>query len=63
MTPPVDPTDLLALTGRGAGELLANGEVSQVARLVSPVPGGVGPMTIATLLESTVRLAQARVSN
>jgi methylenetetrahydrofolate dehydrogenase (NADP+)/methenyltetrahydrofolate cyclohydrolase len=34
--------------------------VSQVARLVSPVPGGVGPMTIATLLHSTVRLAQAR---
>ncbi len=35
-------------------------EVREVARLVSPVPGGVGPMTIATLLESTVRLAQAR---
>lgn len=35
-------------------------EVSKVARLVSPVPGGVGPMTIATLLQSTVRLAQAR---
>lgn len=38
-------------------------EVSKVARLVSPVPGGVGPMTIATLLQSTVRLAQARVSH
>lgn len=35
-------------------------EVAKVARLVSPVPGGVGPMTIATLLQSTVRLAQAR---
>ncbi len=35
-------------------------EVRKVARLVSPVPGGVGPMTIATLLQSTVRLAQAR---
>ena len=35
-------------------------EVAKVARLVSPVPGGVGPMTIATLLQSTVQLAQAR---
>lgn len=35
-------------------------EVRKVARLVSPVPGGVGPMTIATLLQSTVQLAQAR---
>lgn len=34
-------------------------EVAKVARLVSPVPGGVGPMTIATLLQSTVKLAQA----
>lgn len=35
-------------------------EVREVARLVTPVPGGVGPMTIATLLQSTMRLAQAR---
>lgn len=35
--------------------------VREVASLVSPVPGGVGPMTIATLLQATVRLAQARV--
>lgn len=34
--------------------------VRDVASLITPVPGGVGPMTIATLLESTVRLAQAR---
>jgi methylenetetrahydrofolate dehydrogenase (NADP+)/methenyltetrahydrofolate cyclohydrolase len=35
-------------------------DVRGVARLVSPVPGGVGPMTIATLLETTLRLARAR---
>ncbi|MCW2921819.1 MAG: folD [Thermoleophilia bacterium] len=35
-------------------------DVAKVARLVSPVPGGVGPMTIATLLQSTLKLAQAR---
>ena len=34
--------------------------VSKVASLVSPVPGGVGPMTIATLMQSTVNLAWAR---
>jgi methylenetetrahydrofolate dehydrogenase (NADP+) / methenyltetrahydrofolate cyclohydrolase len=30
----------------------------QVARLITPVPGGVGPMTIAMLLKNTVRAAQ-----
>ncbi len=35
-------------------------DVRDVARLVSPVPGGVGPMTIATLLQTTVHLARAR---
>jgi methylenetetrahydrofolate dehydrogenase (NADP+)/methenyltetrahydrofolate cyclohydrolase len=34
--------------------------VREVASLVTPVPGGVGPMTIGTLLQSTVRLARAR---
>jgi methylenetetrahydrofolate dehydrogenase (NADP+)/methenyltetrahydrofolate cyclohydrolase len=29
-----------------------------VARLITPVPGGVGPMTIAMLLRNTVRAAQ-----
>lgn len=31
-------------------------EVSQVAGAITPVPGGVGPMTIATLMENTVKL-------
>lgn len=33
-------------------------EVSQVASKITPVPGGVGPMTIAMLLANTVRAAQ-----
>ena len=32
--------------------------VRQVASLITPVPGGVGPMTIAMLLHNTVRAAQ-----
>ena len=34
-------------------------EVSQVAGAITPVPGGVGPMTIACLLANTVRAACA----
>ena len=34
--------------------------VRNVASLITPVPGGVGPMTIATLLATTVQLARAR---
>jgi 5,10-methylene-tetrahydrofolate dehydrogenase/methenyl tetrahydrofolate cyclohydrolase len=33
-------------------------EVEQVARAITPVPGGVGPMTIAMLLRNTVRAAK-----
>ena len=33
-------------------------EVSEVAGAISPVPGGVGPMTIAMLLSNTVRAAE-----
>ena len=29
-------------------------EVSKVAKAITPVPGGVGPMTIACLLSNTV---------
>jgi methylenetetrahydrofolate dehydrogenase (NADP+)/methenyltetrahydrofolate cyclohydrolase len=31
------------------------------ARLVTPVPGGVGPMTIAVLLDQTVDAAMVRL--
>ena len=33
-------------------------EVKEVARAITPVPGGVGPMTIAMLLSNTVRAAE-----
>ena len=35
-------------------------EVAEVAGAITPVPGGVGPMTRAMLLENTVRAAAAR---
>jgi methylenetetrahydrofolate dehydrogenase (NADP+)/methenyltetrahydrofolate cyclohydrolase len=31
--------------------------VKEVAGLISPVPGGVGPMTVAMLISNTVRSA------
>jgi methylenetetrahydrofolate dehydrogenase (NADP+)/methenyltetrahydrofolate cyclohydrolase len=34
--------------------------VSQVAGWITPVPGGVGPMTVATLLENTLEAAELR---
>jgi methylenetetrahydrofolate dehydrogenase (NADP+)/methenyltetrahydrofolate cyclohydrolase len=34
--------------------------VAEIAGLITPVPGGVGPMTIATLLRNTVRAARYR---
>ena len=37
------------------------GEVSEVASAITPVPGGVGPMTIAMLLQNTVHAAEASV--
>jgi 5,10-methylene-tetrahydrofolate dehydrogenase/methenyl tetrahydrofolate cyclohydrolase len=36
-------------------------EVKEVAGAITPVPGGVGPMTIAMLLKNTLRSAQARL--
>jgi methylenetetrahydrofolate dehydrogenase (NADP+)/methenyltetrahydrofolate cyclohydrolase len=33
-------------------------DVREVAGLLSPVPGGVGPMTIAMLLRNTVKAAR-----
>ena len=39
---------------------VAYAEAAQVAGAITPVPGGVGPMTIACLLENTVDAAAAR---
>ena len=36
---------------------MAFDEVREVAGAITPVPGGVGPMTIAMLLENTARAA------
>ncbi|MFM7974685.1 MAG: bifunctional 5,10-methylenetetrahydrofolate dehydrogenase/5,10-methenyltetrahydrofolate cyclohydrolase [Pirellula sp.] len=36
--------------------------VSQVASAITPVPGGVGPLTIAMLLENTVRAAEGHAT-
>ncbi|MFC1642166.1 bifunctional methylenetetrahydrofolate dehydrogenase/methenyltetrahydrofolate cyclohydrolase FolD [Myxococcota bacterium] len=35
-------------------------QAEPVARAITPVPGGVGPMTIAMLLDNTLRAAEAR---
>jgi methylenetetrahydrofolate dehydrogenase (NADP+)/methenyltetrahydrofolate cyclohydrolase len=37
-------------------------EVREVASLITPVPGGVGPMTIAMLLKNTLRAAERTVA-
>ena len=40
---------------------VAYDEVAKVARAITPVPGGVGPMTVATLLSNAVSAAEARL--
>jgi methylenetetrahydrofolate dehydrogenase (NADP+)/methenyltetrahydrofolate cyclohydrolase len=35
-------------------------EVSRVASMITPVPGGVGPMTITTLLRNTLSAAKSQ---
>ena len=37
-------------------------EVKEVASLITPVPGGVGPMTITMLMEQTVRAASRKMN-
>jgi len=51
---------------RGEGKTRLVGDVNfeqaaQKAAFITPVPGGVGPMTIGFLLVNTVRAAAARV--
>lgn len=41
---------------------VAYDEAKEVAGAITPVPGGVGPMTIACLLENTLIAAQARMA-
>jgi methylenetetrahydrofolate dehydrogenase (NADP+)/methenyltetrahydrofolate cyclohydrolase len=42
---------------------VAYAEAAERASWITPVPGGVGPMTIACLLANTVRAAEARVTS
>ncbi|MFT9389359.1 MAG: bifunctional 5,10-methylenetetrahydrofolate dehydrogenase/5,10-methenyltetrahydrofolate cyclohydrolase, partial [Leuconostoc sp.] len=43
--------------GKAVGDVNFD-SVQEIASYITPVPGGVGPMTIATLLENTVTLAE-----
>jgi methylenetetrahydrofolate dehydrogenase (NADP+)/methenyltetrahydrofolate cyclohydrolase len=45
--------------GKLVGDV-ATAEVAEVAGAITPVPGGVGPMTIAMLMENTVEAAVSR---
>ncbi len=47
------------LDGRLVGDV-DFGAVQEIAGAITPVPGGVGPMTIATLMENTFRAAKER---
>src|SRR5215470_11003727 len=58
---PDDAARLATFEKRGAmivGDV--HPDVAEVAGAVTPVPGGVGPLTIALLLRNTLRAAQAR---
>lgn len=54
----------VGIHGTGGGQLRGDVRFDELVGHVAaatPVPGGVGPMTITCLLENTVRLAEARV--
>jgi methylenetetrahydrofolate dehydrogenase (NADP+)/methenyltetrahydrofolate cyclohydrolase len=46
--------------GRLVGDV-AFADVSRVAGWISPVPGGVGPLTVAMLLSNTLLAAELRL--
>ena len=50
------------VNGKLVGDV-AFAEVSQVAGKITPNPGGVGPMTIAMLMQNTVRAAELKIQN
>ena len=58
---PGDAARLAAFEKRGAmlvGDV--HPHVAEVAGALTPVPGGVGPLTIALLLRNTLRAAESR---
>ena len=48
------------LNGKLVGDV-AFDEVQEIASAITPVPGGVGPMTIATLMENTFKAAKMQL--
>jgi methylenetetrahydrofolate dehydrogenase (NADP+)/methenyltetrahydrofolate cyclohydrolase len=48
-------------TSRIVGDV-AFAEVAEVAGAITPVPGGVGPMTVACLLRNTLTAARRRLA-
>ncbi len=57
----LEPARLLAFESRGHALVgdVCYPEVREIASALTPVPGGVGPLTIALLLRNTVRAASA----
>lgn len=56
----------IGITRLESGKIVGDVDFESVApkcSFITPVPGGVGPMTIASLLLNTIRSASARVSN
>jgi methylenetetrahydrofolate dehydrogenase (NADP+)/methenyltetrahydrofolate cyclohydrolase len=50
-------------TNRIDGKLVGDVDfeaVKEIAGAITPVPGGVGPMTVATLMENTFQAARLR---
>lgn len=58
----IKPGAVVVDAGYNPGDVgdVAHAEAVGRARLITPVPGGVGPMTIAVLLEQTLQAALAR---
>ena len=48
------------LNGQLVGDV-AFDEEQEIASAITPVPGGVGPMTIATLMENTLKAAKLQL--
>jgi 5,10-methylene-tetrahydrofolate dehydrogenase/methenyl tetrahydrofolate cyclohydrolase len=48
-------------TGKVVGDVDIE-EVSGIPSYITPVPGGVGPMTVACLMENVVSIASKRLS-
>jgi methylenetetrahydrofolate dehydrogenase (NADP+)/methenyltetrahydrofolate cyclohydrolase len=55
----------VGINRNASGKLIGDVEFAKAAeraRAITPVPGGVGPMTIAYLLSNTIRAARAQLA-